>query len=97
MFDLEEPWVESTRKAVKYIRDCQGSYYRSFQESFPDYVEKGAPDPEYLAWVWDWLVMHTPYEEVPAGSDNLVWQEDDSTDFLETEEKFTHRGHADWN
>jgi hypothetical protein len=97
MIDPEEPWIASTLKAVKYIRTCQGSLYRKFKVNFPDYPESETPSADYLAWVWDWLIMHTPYEEVPPGSDILVWQDDDDTDFLETEEKFTHRGHSDWN
>lgn len=97
MSDLEEPWVESTLKAVKYIRTSQGSLYHKFKDDFPDYPEHEAPSADYLAWVWDWLVMYTPYEETSPGSDILVWQDDEATDFLETEEKFTHRGRADWN
>lgn len=95
MSDLQEPWVYATVKAVKYIRNCQGSYYKKFVEAFPDYTD--AVDADYLAWVWDWLVMNTPYEEdEDPGSDALIWGEGDETDFLETEEKFTHRGRNDW-
>lgn len=92
--DLQEPWVHSTTKAVKYLRTCQGAYFRKFQDSFPDYTE--TLDADYMAWVWDWLVMNTPFEE-DSHSDTLTWVEDDETDFLETEEKFTHRGRNDWN
>ena len=97
MSDHQEPWVESTLKAVKYIRTRQGSLYRTFKVNFPDYPDTETPTTDYLAWVWDWLVMHTPFEEIPPGSDILVWQEYDATDFLDTEEKFTHRDRYDWN
>lgn len=96
MSDLEESWISSTLQAVKYIKTCQGAIYRNFKENFPDFEETGTPDPDYLAWVWDWLVMNTPYEEHPE-IDALVWHDADETDFLETEEKFTHRGRNDWN
>lgn len=97
MSNLEEPWVFTTLEAVKYIRTRQGSVYRTFKVSFPDYPENVTPSNDYLAWVWDWLIMHTPFEEDPTDPDLLVWNVADDSDFLETEEKFTHRGRTDWN